>query len=102
MAIGVLTVVSFAWTYVVPILRDGIKVINKGTYGYIRDRVDDADILPLKGFEKRTKVYADAVEWLEGKGVDTSLYSSVLIYLLLEIAVANLKKKQKKLINRNP
>ena len=98
MAIGALAVVSFAWTYVLPVLRDGIKVLNKGTYAYIKDRVDDADIMPLKGFEKRTKVYADAVEWLENKGVDTSLYSSALIYLLLEIAVANLKKKQKKLI----
>jgi hypothetical protein len=98
MAIGAVTVLTFVWTYVVPIVRDGVRVLNKGTYGYIKDRVDDTDILPLKGFEKRTKVYADTVEWLEKKGVDTSLYSSALIYLLLEIAVANLKKKQKKLV----
>jgi len=96
-----IAVLSFIWSYVVPVIRDGVQIINKGTYAYIKDRVDDADVLALKGFEKRTKVYADTVAWLEEKGVDPSLYSSAFIYLLLEIAVTNLKKKQKKLIKNS-
>jgi hypothetical protein len=98
MAIGAVTVLTFVWSYVIPVLRDGVKVINKGTYKFIKNRVDDADILELSGLEKRTTVYTEAVVWLQDKGVDTTLYSSALIYLLLEIAVANLKKKQKRLV----
>jgi hypothetical protein len=100
MAIPVAVVVSFVWTYVIPIIRDGVKVINKGTYDYIKDRVDDVDVLNLKGFEKRVTVYGNAIAFLEAKGVDTSMYSSVFVYLLIEIAVANLKKKQNKLIKK--
>lgn len=99
MAFPVGAAIGFVWTYVIPIVKDGVKVINKGTYAYVRDRVDDADILPLSGFEKRMKVYGDAVGWLENvKNVDTTMYSSAFIYLLIEIAVLNLKKQQKKLL----
>lgn len=92
-------VLSFVWSYVVPVIKDVIKVINKGTYAYIKDRVDDADVMEMSGFDKRTTVYNDAIGWLENvKKVDASLYSSAVVYLLIEIAVANLKKKQKKLI----
>jgi hypothetical protein len=95
----VLSVLSFVWSYVVPVVKDAIAIINKGTYAWIKDRVDDADILELSGFEKRTKVYSDTIGWLENvKKVDTSLYSSAMVYLLIEIAVANLKKKQNKLV----
>lgn len=100
MAIPIAVVVSFVWTYVVPIIKDGVKVLNKGTYAYIKDRVDDVDILSMKGFEKRTTVYGNAIGFLESKGVDTSMYSSVFVYLLIEVAVANLKKKQNKLIKK--
>jgi len=98
MPVGIMTIISFVWTYVIPVLKDGIKVLNKGTYAYIKDRVDDADILELSGFEKRSVVYADIVKWLGKQGVDPSLYSSALIYLLIEIAVVNLRKKQNRLV----
>ena len=95
----VFSVLGFIWSYVVPVIKDAIKVINKGTYAWIKDRVDDADILELSGLEKRTKVYSDTIGWLENvKLVDASLYSSAMVYLLIEIAVANLKKKQNKLV----
>lgn len=94
------TVLSFVWTYVIPVIRDIVKLLNKNVYAYIKDRVDDADILEMKGFEKRTKVYGDTVQWLQNEGLDPSLYSSAVIYLLIEIAVANMKKKQKKLLKK--
>lgn len=101
MAFPVGAAIGFVWTYVIPVIKDGVKVINKGTYKFVRDRVDDADIMPLSGFEKRMRVYADAVGWLENvKKVDTSLYSSAFVYLLIEIAVLNLKKKQNKLMKK--
>jgi len=98
MALPVAVVISFVWTYVIPILRDCVKVLNKGIYAFIKDRVDDADIVEAKGMEKRIMVYESAQEYLEGKKFDTSIYSSSLIYLLIEIAVANLRKKQKRLM----
>ena len=97
MAIGWLSVASFSWQYVVPVLKECADVVMKGTYTYITNRVDDADVMDLSGLAKRTKVYDDALVFLDGKDVDTSTYSSVLIYLLIEIAVANLRKKQKRL-----
>ena len=99
MAFPIAAAAAFVWTYVVPVIKDGIKVINKGTYGFIKDRVDDADVMEATGLDKRAMVYSDAIGWLENvKKVDTSMYSSVFVYLLIEIAVANLKKKQKKLL----
>lgn len=93
---------TFVWTYIIPIIKDGMQIINKGTYNYVKDRVDDADILPLKGFEKRVKVYGDTIGWLENvKNIDTSMYSSAFVYLLIEIAVVNLKKKQNKLLKNS-
>jgi hypothetical protein len=97
MAFGWLSVASFAWQYVVPALKECADVLIKGTYTYIVNRVDDADILDLTGLAKRTQVYDDAVIFLDGKDVDTSTISSTLIYLLIEIAVVNLRKKQKRL-----
>jgi hypothetical protein len=96
-----LAVLSFIWTYVVPIVKDAIQVLGKGTYFYIKDRVDDTDVLALQGFEKRTKVFADTVAWLAQKGVDASMFSSAMVYLLIEIAVVNMKKKQAKLLKTN-
>jgi hypothetical protein len=101
MPVPVVSVLSFVWSYVIPVLKDGMAIINKGTYKYIKNRVDDADVLPLSGFEKRTKVYGDTIEWLKNQNVDPSLYSSAFVYLLIEIAVANLKKQQKKLIKNS-
>jgi hypothetical protein len=97
MAIGWLSVASFAWQYVVPALKDCADVLMKGTYTYIKDRVDDADVKDLHGLEKRTLVFDGALEFLDEKGVDTSTVSSALIYLLIEIAVVNLKKQKNKL-----
>ena len=98
---GFTTVLGFIWTYVIPVIKDIVKLLNTDVYGYIKDRVDDVDIMDLKGFEKRTTVYGNTVAWLTKKGVDPSLYSSAVIYLLIEIAVANLKKKQKKLLKNS-
>lgn len=98
MAFPVAVVISFVWTYVIPILRDCVKVLNKGIYSFIKGRVDDADIVEAHGIEKRIMVYDSAQDYLEKKNFDTSLYSSSLIYLLIEIAVANLRKKQKRLM----
>ena len=97
MAIGWLSVASFAWQYVVPALKDCADVLMKGTYGYIKNRVDDVDVLEEHGIAKRTMVYDGAIEFLEAKDVDTSTVSSALIYLLIEIAVVNLKKNKNKL-----
>jgi hypothetical protein len=97
MAIGWVSVVSFAWQYVIPALKDCADVLMKGTYGYVKDRVDDVDVLEEKGLGKRTLVYDGALEFLEEKGIDTSTVSSALIYLLIEIAVVNLKKRKNKL-----
>ena len=97
MALGWLSVASFAWQYVVPALKECADVLIKGTYTYIVNRVDDADVMDLKGIAKRTLVYDNTVGYLEGKGVDTGTVSSTLIYLLIEIAVVNLRKKQKRL-----
>jgi len=98
MPIPAFSVVAFVWQYVVPVIRDIVKFLSKGVYSYVKDRVDDVDVLAMKGIEKRTRVFEDATEFLKQKGVDTSLYSSAAIYLLIEIAVANLKKQQKKLM----
>ena len=93
-----IAILSFVWTYVVPVIKDATQLLTSGTYAHIKDRVDDVDILKLKGITKRNKVFQSAQEFLESKDVDTDMFSSVLIYLLIEIAVANLKKKQKKLL----
>lgn len=98
MGLPITVVLSFVWNYVIPVLKDCIKVVNKGVYGHIKDRVDDADVKELHGIEKRMLVYDSAVNYLEQEGVDPSLYSSTLIYLLIEIAVANLRRKQKRLV----
>ena len=98
MGVPVVSVVAFAWKYVIPVLKDVSQVIMKGTYPFIKDRVDDIDVLELKGITKRTRVFADVEEFLKNKGVDPSMYSSAVIYLLIEIAVVNLKRKQKKLV----
>lgn len=97
MALGWLSVASFAWQYVVPALKDCADVIMKGTYSFVCDRVDDVDVLEEKGLSKRTLVFDSALEFLDEKGVDTSTISSALIYLLIEIAVVNLKKRENKL-----
>jgi hypothetical protein len=97
MAIGFISIASFAWQYVVPALRDCAQVLIKGTYTYIKDRVDDVDVMSLKGLEKRALVFDGSLEYLSKKGVDPSTISSALIYMLIEIAVVNLKKKQNKL-----
>ena len=97
MAIGYLAVASFAWQYVVPALKDCAEVLMKGTYPYVCDRVDDVDVVEKHGLAKRTMVFDSALELLDKKGVDTSTISSALIYLLIEIAVVNMKKRQKKL-----
>jgi len=97
MALGWLSVASFAWQYVVPALKDCADVIMKGTYSFICDRVDDADVTNLHGLQKRTLVFDGALQFLDKKGVDTSTISSALIYLLIEIAVVNMKKRTKKL-----
>jgi hypothetical protein len=93
-----IAILSFAWTYVIPVLKDGFVLIKSGVYEHIKDRVDDEDIRSVKGITKRNKVFASAEGYLEEDGIDPDLFSSVLIYLLIEIAVANLKKKQKKLL----
>jgi hypothetical protein len=98
MPIPAFSVLAFVWQYVIPIIKDIAQVLAKGTYSYVKGRVDDLDVLAMKGIEKRTRVFEDASEFLKQKGVDTSLYSSAAIYLLIEIAVVNLKKQQKKLV----
>lgn len=97
-----IAILGFVWTYVVPVVKDAAELLTSGTYKFIRNRVDDADITKVKGITKRNKVYASVQEYLDEKEIDTDMFSSVLVYLLIEIAVANLKKKQKKLIKRNP
>ncbi|MCG8429619.1 MAG: hypothetical protein MJA29_00370, partial [Candidatus Omnitrophica bacterium] len=79
-------------------IKDATELLTAGTYKFIKDRVDDVDILSLKGITKRNRVYQSVQEFLEGKDINTDMFSSVLVYLLIEIAVANLKKKQKKLL----
>lgn len=98
MAFPVVGALTFVWQYVVPIIKDIVQVLSSGAYSFISDRVDDVDVLELKGLEKRTRVFEDASEFLRSKHVDPSLYSSAVIYLLIEIAVVNLKKRQKKLV----
>jgi hypothetical protein len=93
-----IAILSFVWTYVVPVLKDGFVIIKSGVYEHIKDRVDDEDIRNVKGITKRNKVFASAEGFLDEKGIDPNMFSSVLLYLLIEIAVANLKKRQKKLL----
>jgi len=91
-----LSAISFVWTYVLPVIQDIIKVIMEGTYTYVRDRVDDVDVLQEKGLAKRSLVYNNTKEWLKDKDVRVETLSSVVIYLLIEIAVANLKRDRLK------
>lgn len=93
---NVLTALNFVWVYVLPIISDITKVIMVGTYSFIKDRVDDVDILALHGLDKRNQVYMSTKEWLKTQGVGLETVSSVVIYLLIEIAVANLKKTRMK------
>jgi len=93
-----IAILSFVWTYVVPVLKDGFVLIKSDVYDHIKDRVDDEDIRRVKGITKRNKVFASAEAFLEEDGIDPDLFSSALVYLLIEIAVANLKKKQKRLV----
>jgi len=93
---NVLSAISFVWTYVLPVIQDIIQVIMEGTYTYIRDRVDDVDVLEEKGLAKRTLVYNSTKEWLKDRDVKLETLASVVIYLLIEIAVANLKRDRLK------
>lgn len=93
-----IAILGFVWTYVVPVVKDAAELLTSGAYKHIKDRVDDVDVKNLKGITKRTKVFDSTQEFLANKGVDTDMFSSVLLYMLIEIAVANLKKKQKKLL----
>jgi hypothetical protein len=95
-----IAVLSFVWTYVVPVIKDGVELLTSGAYTFIKDQVDNQDVLALKGITKRNRVYADTMAFCDEKNIDTTMFSSVLIYLLIEIAVANLKKQQKKLIKK--
>ena len=98
MAFPIMRVLPFVMKYVIPAVKDIGRVLAAGTYAFIKDRVDDVDILELSGLEKRARVYKDTKEYLDSQGVDAEMYASAAIYLLIEIAVVNLKKKQNKLV----
>ena len=92
---GWFTAIGFVMKLVYPPVKAIIKIVGADGYGYIADRVDDADVMDLSGLEKRTKVFADATAWLKNKGVtDIGLFGSSAIFILIEIAVLNLKKKK--------
>lgn len=91
-----LAIATFIWTNVVPNVKDILRIVGADTYSYVRDRVDDTDILDLPGLQKRAKVYADTMMWLKDKGIDgIEIFGSAAIYFLIELAVINLRKKQK-------
>jgi len=91
-----LTAASFTWTTVLPIVQDIIDIIMEGTYTFIRNRVDDVDVLEEEGLSKRSLVYSDTKEWLKSRDINVETLSSVVIYLLIEIAVANLRRDRLK------
>jgi len=89
---------SFVWKYVIPSLKEIFKILGSDAYKIIKNRVDDAEIMELSGIEKRNSVFEWTKEHLLEKGIkedDLSALGSVAIYLLIEIAVINLKRKKK-------
>lgn len=91
------TAVTFAWNAVIPAVREIFSLVGSGTYKFIADQVDNVDIMAMEGIEKRGHVYNLTEAWLTNKGVEVENLSSVVIFLLIEIAVVNLRRKQKKL-----
>ena len=93
---GWVTIFGFVMKFVYPAIKVIFKIVGSDAYGYVADRVDDADVLEMDGFEKRGKVFADTTAWLEAKGVtDLGVFGSSAIFLLIEIAVLNLKRNKK-------
>jgi hypothetical protein len=91
------SILSFIWTQVVPNVKDILRIVGCDTYGHIKDRVDDQDIINMSGLEKRAAVYASAMAWLKERNIDDiEIFGSAAIYFLIELAVINLRKKKRK------
>ncbi len=90
-----LSVVSFIWKFVVPNLKKILKIVGADTYHFICSEVEKADASQMDGLAKRTHVYAEAVKYLKEKEVDIEMIGSVAVYIMIEIAVLNLKYNDK-------
>lgn len=61
------SVASFVWTNVVPVVKDIYDIISMGTYRFIESEVERVEGLPLSGLEKRFEVAKNTKNWLEEK-----------------------------------
>ena len=87
-----LAVLGFIWKYVMPNLKEVFLVTGVDTYNFIRDRVDDADILDMPGLSKRSKVFSEAITFLQEKNIkDLEVMGSISVCFLIELAVLNLR-----------
>ena len=93
-----LAVLSFIWEYVFPAIKEVLTIMGSDVYSFIVDRVDDADVLDMPGLQKRTRVYAEAMNYIitekqiprdKVDGVGT-----VMVYFMIELAVLNLRRRK--------
>jgi hypothetical protein len=91
---GYVTVLGFIWNNVLPILKEILKILGSGTYDYIKENVHKVEEAGLAGLDKRAHVYTNTVDFLKEKGVtEIGVFGMSAVYLLIEIAVMNLKKE---------
>ena len=92
----VISIATFIWKEVVPVVKQIIKIVGADTYVFIKEKVLEVEVTGVSGISKRLIVFGAASKYLQDKGFkDIDVFGMGVLYFLIELAVMNMKRANK-------